>query len=98
MVDAATRREALQRKVGAIPDESQFDKLNQQRKVGHVGLAESLVFLADGLGWTLDELNESVDACDCQEDRQDRISHRRQGRGRGHATNLRAAHAAAWKY
>ena len=60
VVDAATRREALQRKVGATLTEAQFNELNQQRKVGHVGLAESLVFLADGLGWALDELNESV--------------------------------------
>lgn len=60
VVDAGTRREALQRKVGAGLTEAEFDSLNQQRKVGHVGLAESLVFLADGLGWTLDELNESV--------------------------------------
>ncbi len=60
VVDAGTRREALQRKVGAGLTEAQFNSLNQQRKVGHIGLAESLVFLADGLGWTLDELNESV--------------------------------------
>jgi 2,4-diaminopentanoate dehydrogenase len=60
VVDAGTRREALQRKVGASLSETQFNALNQQRKVGHVGLAESLFFLADGLGWALDELNESV--------------------------------------
>jgi 4-hydroxy-tetrahydrodipicolinate reductase len=60
VVDAGTRREALQRKVGASLSETQFNALNEQRKVGHVGLAESLIFLADGLGWTLDELNESV--------------------------------------
>jgi 2,4-diaminopentanoate dehydrogenase len=60
VVDAGTRREALQRKVGATMSEAQFETLNQQRKIGHVGLAESLVFLADGLGWKLDELNESV--------------------------------------
>jgi len=60
VVDAATRREALQRKVGATLTKAQFDDLNQQRKIGHVGLAESLVFLADGLGWALDKLNESV--------------------------------------
>ena len=34
---------------------------SEQRKVGHVGLAESLVFLADGLGWKLDEVQESLD-------------------------------------
>jgi 4-hydroxy-tetrahydrodipicolinate reductase len=60
VVDAATRREALQRKVGATLTKAQFDELNQQHKIGHVGLAESLVFLADGLGWTLDGVNESV--------------------------------------
>jgi 4-hydroxy-tetrahydrodipicolinate reductase len=60
VVDAGTRREALQRKVGASLSEAEFNALNQRRKVGHVGLAESLVFLADGLGWALDELNESV--------------------------------------
>lgn len=59
-VDAGTRREALQRKVGATLSEREFNALNQQRKVGHVGLAESLVFLADGLGWQLDDLKESV--------------------------------------
>src|SRR6266850_3792407 len=60
VVNAGTRREALQRKVGASLSEAQFNALNEQRKIGHVGLAESLIFLADGLGWALDELNESV--------------------------------------
>jgi 4-hydroxy-tetrahydrodipicolinate reductase len=60
VVDAATRREALQRKVGATMTKAQFNDLNKQRKIGHVGLAESLVFLADGLGWALDEVKESV--------------------------------------
>jgi len=60
VVDAGTRREALQRKVGAGMSEAEFNKRNQHRKVGHVGLTDSLVFLADGLGWTLDEINESV--------------------------------------
>jgi 4-hydroxy-tetrahydrodipicolinate reductase len=60
VVDAGTRREALQRKVGATLSEAEFKVLNEERKIGHVGLAESLIFLADGLGWELDELNESV--------------------------------------
>jgi hypothetical protein len=60
VVDAGTRREALQRKVGAALSEEEFKARNEQRKVGHIGLAESLVFLADGLGWALDELNESL--------------------------------------
>lgn len=60
VVDAGTRREALQRKVGAGLTEAAFDKLNKARKVGHVGLVESLVFLADALGWGLDDVEESV--------------------------------------
>jgi hypothetical protein len=61
IVDAGTRREALQRKVGASLSEEEFKTRSEQRKVGHVGLAESLAFLADGLGWELDELKESLD-------------------------------------
>jgi 4-hydroxy-tetrahydrodipicolinate reductase len=61
VVDAATRREALQRKVGAAMTKAQFDGLNRQHRIGHVGLAESLVFLADGLGWAMDDVRESVE-------------------------------------
>jgi hypothetical protein len=60
VVDVATRREALQRKVGVGLDETEFGRLGAQHKVGHVGLAESLVFLADGLGWNLEQINESL--------------------------------------
>jgi hypothetical protein len=60
VVDAATRREALQRKIGAGLAEAEFQALAKERKICHVGLAESLVFLADALGWNLDEVNESI--------------------------------------
>jgi len=60
VVDAATRREALQRKVGASLTEAEFQARNKEHKIGHVGLAESLAFLADGLGWALDEIAETV--------------------------------------
>ncbi|HTS16097.1 MAG TPA: dihydrodipicolinate reductase [Verrucomicrobiae bacterium] len=60
VVDAGTRREALQRKVGATMTKAQFDDLNRQHKIGHVGLAESLLFVADGLGWPLDEVKDTV--------------------------------------
>lgn len=60
VVDASTRREALQRKVGAGLTREEFLRLAKERKVGHVGLAESLVFLADALRWNLDELDETI--------------------------------------
>jgi 2,4-diaminopentanoate dehydrogenase len=61
VVDAGTRREALQRKVGATLSEGEFKSRSEQRKVGHVGLAESVAFLAHGLGWELDEVKQSLD-------------------------------------
>jgi hypothetical protein len=60
VVDVATRREALQRKVGVGLTEDEFRKLAQDKKIRHVGLTESLVFLADALGWNLDEVNETI--------------------------------------
>ncbi|MCG3147349.1 MAG: 2,4-diaminopentanoate dehydrogenase [Verrucomicrobiae bacterium] len=60
VVDAATRREALQRKVGVGISEAEFQQLAKDQKIRHVGLSESLVFLADALGWNLAEVDESI--------------------------------------
>ena len=60
IVDAGTRREALQRKVGAGLAEDEFRRLAQQKKIRHVGLTESLVFIADALGWNLGRVEEEI--------------------------------------
>ncbi len=60
VVDAATRREALQRKVGAGLEITEFRRLARELKIRHVGLTESLVFIAEALGWNLDEVDESI--------------------------------------
>jgi 2,4-diaminopentanoate dehydrogenase len=60
VVDAATRREALQRKVGVGLSAAQFTQLAKDKKIRHVGLTESLVFLADALGWNLESVDESI--------------------------------------
>jgi 4-hydroxy-tetrahydrodipicolinate reductase len=60
VVDAGTRREALQRKVGAGMTAAQFRGLAKAHQIGHVGLTESLAFLADALGWNLDQIDESI--------------------------------------
>lgn len=60
VVDASTRREALQRKVGAGMTEPEFRRLAKDHKIGHVGLTESLAFLADALEWKLDAVRESI--------------------------------------
>ncbi len=56
VVNAGTRREALQRKVGAGMSPAEF----RVRVGGHVGLTESLALVADGLGWKLDRVTEQV--------------------------------------
>ena len=63
VVDAGTRREALQRKVGAGLVKEEFEKLVAAGKMGHAGLLESLAFVVAALGWpgaTLDEHVEPV--------------------------------------
>jgi 4-hydroxy-tetrahydrodipicolinate reductase len=60
IVDAGTRREALQRKVGAGLTEAEFHRLAEQKKIRHVGLTESLVFIADALGWDLERVEEKI--------------------------------------
>jgi len=54
VVDAGTRREALQRKVGATLSEEEFNTRSEQRKVGHVGLADRWFFSRTDWGgrWT----------------------------------------------
>lgn len=61
VVDAGTRREALQRKVGAGLGVEEFRGLAKEGEIRHVGLTESLVFLADALGWKVDNVSETIE-------------------------------------
>jgi 4-hydroxy-tetrahydrodipicolinate reductase len=61
VVDAATRRLPLQRKVGAGLSISQFRRALSDRMVRHVGLVESLYMIAAGLGWKLDRVEETLE-------------------------------------
>lgn len=60
VVDAETRRAALQKKVGVGISEAEFQQLAKAQTIRHVGLSESLVFLADALGWDLKSVNETI--------------------------------------
>ena len=62
VVDAGTRREALQRKVGAGMVKEDFDKLVAAGQIGHAGLLESLAFVTAALGWPTAQLSEQVAA------------------------------------
>ena len=61
VVDAGTRRLPLQRKVGAGLNLSQFRRALTEGSVRHVGLVESVHMIADGLGWKLQRVDETVE-------------------------------------
>ncbi len=50
VVDALTRRLPLQRKIGSTMTPEHFKKLADDNKIGHMGIGESVVMLAQGLG------------------------------------------------
>jgi len=61
IVNAATRRLPLQRKVGAGLNLAQFRRALTEGSVRHVGLVESAYMIAAGLGWKLDKVEESIE-------------------------------------
>ncbi len=61
VVDAATRRLPLQRKVGAGLNVPQFRRAITEGSVRHVGLPESVHMIAAGLGWKLDRVDETLE-------------------------------------
>lgn len=58
--DATFRREPFQRKIGAGLDASSFRQLVAEKKIRHVGLAESLYLIADSMGWKLDRVEDII--------------------------------------
>ncbi len=59
--DAAPRREAFQRKIGAGLSVEQFQARVAGGNFGHAGLTASVQLLAAGLGWRLDNTAESIE-------------------------------------
>lgn len=60
VVDASKRRLPLQRKIGAGLSVQEFEEKKTTGTFGHIGLRESLLFVASGLEWTLDKVNETL--------------------------------------
>lgn len=60
IVDAAKRRLPLQRKVGAGLTSDAFEEQRATGTFGHIGLRESLLFVARGLRWQLDRVEERL--------------------------------------
>lgn len=61
VVDAATRREPLQRKVGCGMTTDEFEALARDGRIGHVGLIESCAFVADALALPIACIEEQLD-------------------------------------
>jgi 4-hydroxy-tetrahydrodipicolinate reductase len=61
VVDAGERRGPLQKKVGAGITTEAFAEKKAAGGFGHIGLRESLYMLADGLGWSLDSVEETLE-------------------------------------
>ena len=68
VVDAATRRLPLQRKVGAGLSESEFEKQLETGKFGHIGMRESVALVARGLGFDVDRIEHTVEPVLAPED------------------------------
>ena len=62
VVNASTRREPLQRKIGSGLPPKQFNRLFRLGKAGHAGLRESLALIAHSLGWKVTHMTESGEA------------------------------------
>jgi len=60
-VDAGRRRLSLQRKVGVGLTRAQFQDGVKARRVGHIGLRESVAVIAGALGWELEAIEESLE-------------------------------------
>jgi 4-hydroxy-tetrahydrodipicolinate reductase len=61
VVDAARRRGPLRKKVGDGLTVAQFHEGVRAKKLGHVGLHQSALLIARGLGWSLDGYEESIE-------------------------------------
>jgi len=60
IVDAATRREPLQRKIGSGLTPEEFERSAAEGRIGHVGLAESCAFVAGALDLDVEAIDEDL--------------------------------------
>jgi hypothetical protein len=68
VVDAATRRLPLQKKVGAGLTKAQFQKQMATGKFGHIGMRESVALLARALDFKVERIGQTVEPVFAPED------------------------------
>ncbi|MGE9269362.1 MAG: hypothetical protein ACQKBU_01050 [Verrucomicrobiales bacterium] len=62
VVDASTRRQPLQKKVGSGMTPETFEQLGKEGKAGHAGFQESLMLIAHSLGWDVGPITDTLKA------------------------------------
>ncbi|MEL7221451.1 MAG: dihydrodipicolinate reductase, partial [Bacteroidota bacterium] len=66
--DASFRRVPFQKKIGAGLNLSEFEQKKQDGSLRHVGLTESIQFIANQFGWTLDKVEDIISPVVATED------------------------------
>ncbi len=61
VVDAGRRRRPLQKKIGAAMTPEEFREQVAAGTIKHHGLPESVAMVADGLGFSIDEITETIE-------------------------------------
>jgi 4-hydroxy-tetrahydrodipicolinate reductase len=61
VVNASTRRQPLQAKIGSGQNPDAFRAKFAAGKAGHAGFQQSVALLADAMGWKLDEIRETCE-------------------------------------
>lgn len=79
VVNASTRREPLQRKIGSGLPPEEFRRLLDAGRAGHAGLKESLALIAHCLEWKVAKITETGDAIVADHDIRTRYLHVKKG-------------------
>jgi len=79
VVNASTRREPLQRKIGSGLLPAEFRRRFKAGQAGHAGLKESLALIAHALDWKVGHVTESGDAVVAKRDIKTRFLQVKQG-------------------
>jgi len=61
VVNASTRRQPLQKKIGSGLEPSEFKRLWDEGKAGHAGFQESLLLIAHSFGWKVGKVTETLE-------------------------------------
>ncbi len=59
-LDPARRRRSFQAKVGVGISRAEFNRRRRSGSIGHVGLSQSVAFIAAGLGWKLERIENEL--------------------------------------